>query len=183
MNTEDGQGEDVRQEEADYRRELDELKQKLDSNQRVIEDQKYHLERIAQERDALAWEKVRLGEAYEDMKLQVRAVLEAAIALEEAWVYNGKMYHNINDWDEECQERVNAARAALHNAAEGKGTLNRKCAGCGWTAGHDRRCAVAGDDIEKRKDVIASHCGVPLCGGADAGCGCWCKGCVAVRNF
>lgn len=26
----------------------------------------------------------------------------------------------------------------------------RKCAGCGWTAGHDRRCAVAGDDIEKR---------------------------------
>jgi hypothetical protein len=35
-----------------------------------------------------------------------------------------------------------------------------KCGGCGWVAGHDRRCAVAGDDIEKPKGEC-SDCGAP----------------------
>ena len=29
-----------------------------------------------------------------------------------------------------------------------------KCDGCGWVAGHDRRCAVAGDDIVKPNDDL-----------------------------
>jgi hypothetical protein len=58
-------------------------------------------------------------------ELQVRAVFDAGVKLEEAYIYNARMYHNINDWDEECHKRAQDARDALHRAAEGRVAENR----------------------------------------------------------
>ncbi len=100
--------------------------------------------------------------------LQVRAVFDAGVKLEETYIYNSRMYHNINDWDEECHKRAQDARDALHRAAEGRVAENLSCE-CPHhvKAPHLTGCKCCGQSVgqstEKRKGLALPPMCTPGC--------------------